>query len=92
VENPFFGGSLVYELVIPSIITIMEGKCWQSGDEILPVDSLSMSWKFQAESLFNQWRGSCGSPQMKNPPDGNKSRVPYYKGSLPKKNIFLKSK
>jgi hypothetical protein len=40
------GGFHVYELVIPGRITIyhVEGKCWLSADEILPVDSLSMSW------------------------------------------------
>jgi hypothetical protein len=39
-------GFHIYELVILGRITIypMEGKCWQSADEILPVDSLSISW------------------------------------------------
>jgi hypothetical protein len=41
-----YGGFHIYELVIPGGITIypVEGECWQSADEILPVDSLSMSW------------------------------------------------
>jgi hypothetical protein len=39
------GGFLVYELVIHGRITIypVEGECWQSADEILPVDSSAMS-------------------------------------------------
>jgi hypothetical protein len=40
-----YGGFYVYELVIPGGIPIypVEGKCWQSADEILPVNSSSMS-------------------------------------------------
>jgi hypothetical protein len=38
------------------------------------------------------WRGSVGSPQMKNPPDSNKFRIPYYEGSLPQKKNVLKFK
>jgi hypothetical protein len=66
----------------------VEGEWWQSTDEILPVDSSSMSWLFLAELLFIPWRASVGSPRKKNPPDGNKSRIPYYEGSLPPKKIF----
>jgi hypothetical protein len=41
-----YGGFHVYELVIPGRITIylVDGECWQSADEILPVDSSSTSW------------------------------------------------
>jgi hypothetical protein len=41
-----YGGFYVFELVIPGGITIypVEGECWKSVDEILPVDSSSMSW------------------------------------------------
>jgi hypothetical protein len=49
-----------------------------------------MSWKFLAESLFIPWRTSVGSPQTKNPPGGNKSRIPYLEG--PHKHNFLKFK
>jgi hypothetical protein len=66
--------------------------CWQSADKILPVHSLSMSWKFSAESLFLPWRASIGSPRTKNPPDGNNSRIPYSEGSLQRKHNFLKLK
>jgi hypothetical protein len=51
-----------------------------------------MSWLFLAESLFIPWRASVGSPQTKNPPDGNKSRIPYLEGSLPLRHNFLKFK
>jgi hypothetical protein len=42
----YYGGFGVYELVIPGGIGIypVEGECWQSADENLPVDSSSMSW------------------------------------------------
>jgi hypothetical protein len=68
----------------------VEGECWQSKDEILLVDSSSMSWKFLAESLFIPWRASVGSPLTKNPPDDNSSRIRYLEGSLPHKHNFLK--
>jgi hypothetical protein len=55
-------GFLVYELVIPSKITIYP------------------------------WRASVGSLGMKNPPDGNKSRIPYSEGSLLRKHNFFKFK
>jgi hypothetical protein len=45
-----------------------------------------------AESLFIPLRASVGSTQTKNPPDGNNSRIPYLKGSLPPKHNFLKFK
>jgi hypothetical protein len=45
-----------------------------------------------AESLFLPWRASVGSPQTKNPTDGNNSRIPYWQGSLPRKHNFLKLK
>jgi hypothetical protein len=32
---------------------------------------------------------SVGSPRKKNPPDGNKSGIPYSEGSLPSKHNFL---
>jgi hypothetical protein len=35
---------------------------------------------------------SVGSPRMKNPPDGNDSRIPSSEGSLPPKHNFLKFK
>jgi hypothetical protein len=35
---------LVYELVIPGRITIYPVECWQSADEILPLEYSSMSW------------------------------------------------
>jgi hypothetical protein len=35
---------------------------------------------------------SVGSPQTKNPPDGNNSRIPYSEGSSPPKHNFLKLK
>jgi hypothetical protein len=38
------------------------------------------------------WRASVGSPRTKNPPDDNKSRIPYSEGSLPHKHNFLKFK
>jgi hypothetical protein len=44
---------------------------------------IPMSWQFPAESLFIPWRASVGSPRTKNPLDGNNSRIPYTKGSLP---------
>jgi hypothetical protein len=89
-----YGGFHVYELVIPGRFTIypVEGECWQSADEILPVDSSSLSWWFPAESLFLLWRASVGSPRSKNPLDGNNSRIPYSEGSLPRKHNFLKLK
>jgi hypothetical protein len=34
------------------------------------------------------WRASVGSLRTKNPPDGNKLRIPYSKGSLPHKDNF----
>jgi hypothetical protein len=51
-----------------------------------------MNWLFPAESLFIPWMASVGSPQTKNAPDGNKSRIPYSEGSLPPKHNFLKLK
>jgi hypothetical protein len=36
--------------------------------------------------------GSVGSPRTKNPLNGNYSRIPYSKGSLPRKHNFLKLK
>jgi hypothetical protein len=51
-----------------------------------------MSWEFPAESLFIPWRASVGSPRTKNPPDDNKSRIPYSEGSLLRKHNFLKFK
>jgi hypothetical protein len=33
-------------------------------------------------------RGECWQSAEKNPPDGNKSRIPYYEGSLQPKKIF----
>jgi hypothetical protein len=38
------------------------------------------------------WRASVGSLRMKNPPDGNKFRIPYLEGSLPHKHNFFKFK
>jgi hypothetical protein len=75
-----YGGFHVYELVIPGSFTIypVEGECWQSADEILPV------------SLFLPWRASVSSPRTKNPPEGNNSRIPYSEGSIPRKHNFLK--
>jgi hypothetical protein len=35
---------------------------------------------------------SVGSPRMKNPPDGNNSRIPYSEKFLPHKQNFLKFK
>jgi hypothetical protein len=46
----------------------------------------------RGRSLFIPWRASVDSPRMKNPPDGNKSRIPYSEGSLPHQNNFLKFK
>jgi hypothetical protein len=43
--------------------------------------------EFPTESLFILWRGSVGSPRMKNPPDGNKFWIPYYEESLPPKKF-----
>jgi hypothetical protein len=87
-----YGGFHVYELLISGIITIysVEGECWQSADEILLVNSSSMSWQFPAESLFILWRASVGSPRTKNPPDGNNLTISYSEGSLPHKQNFLK--
>jgi hypothetical protein len=48
--------------------------------------------EFPAESLFIPWKASVGSPRTKNPPDGNKSRIPYSEGSLLHKHNFLKFK
>jgi hypothetical protein len=36
--------------------------------------------------------GECWQSADKNPPDGNKSRIPYSEGSLPQKHNFLKFK
>jgi hypothetical protein len=35
---------------------------------------------------------SVGAPKSKSPADGNNSRIPYSKGSLPHKHNFLKFK
>jgi hypothetical protein len=43
-------------------------------------------------TIYPMWRASVGSPRTKNPPDGNKSRIPYSEGSLPHKHNFLKFK
>jgi hypothetical protein len=87
-----YSGFRVNKQAIPGRITVypVEGECWQSTDKILPVDSSSMSWQFLAELLIILWRASVGSPHKENPPDGNKSRIPYYEGSLPPKKICLK--
>jgi hypothetical protein len=51
VESYSSGGFLVPELVFPG------------GNPILKVDSMSMSWRFSAESLFLPWKASVGSPR-----------------------------
>jgi hypothetical protein len=45
-KNLSSGVFFVYELNIPGGISSypVEGECWQSADEIHPMDSSSMSW------------------------------------------------
>jgi hypothetical protein len=59
---------------------------------VLAVRGQDSSGRFLVNELVIPGRASVGSPRTKNPPDGNKSRIPYSEGSLPHKHNFLKFK
>jgi hypothetical protein len=69
------GGFLVNKLVITGRIIIYP----MEGE----------CWQ-SADKILPVDSSSVGSPRTKNPPDCNKSRIPYVEGSLPHKQIFLK--